>query len=105
MIYAWKIGFDVTRIFDCYNKSINYSCVALTNDIKYIFAVGNDRNIRQVSIEGGDDKPNRDVGVNLSQAVFPTSNKILITGINDEKVSSGAIRCYKYPVSGHYAEY
>jgi hypothetical protein len=34
MIYAWKIGFDVARIFDCYNKSINYSCVALTNDIK-----------------------------------------------------------------------
>jgi hypothetical protein len=51
-------------------------------------------------MEGGEDKPNKDVGVNLSQIVFPSTNKILICGINDEKISSGAIRCYKYPVSG-----
>jgi hypothetical protein len=51
-------------------------------------------------MEGGEDKPNRDVGVNLSQIVFPSTNKILICGINDEKISSGAIRCYKYPMSG-----
>ena len=42
----------------------------------------------------------------LQQIAFPSSNKILFGGINDENRSSGAIRCYLYPLEhGKFNDY
>lgn len=37
--------------------------------------------------------------LNLSSLALPSSNKLLFCSISDENKSSGAIRCYQYPLN------
>lgn len=44
--------------------------------------------------------------MNLSCVGFPSSNKLLFAGISDENRSSGAIRCFNYPLThGKFMDY
>lgn len=46
------------------------------------------------------------VDYNIQSLAFPTTNKVLFGGIQDELRSSGAIRCYLYPfVNGKCTDY
>ena len=45
MIYAWQIGYDFARIFEAQKKNANFSCIAMTQDFKYIYGVSNDRTL------------------------------------------------------------
>ena len=112
MIFAWTFGFnnELTKI-SSYSKSITFTSVALTNDNRMIFSVGygsaagsTDRFLKEVSIDGASEN-RKDMGIILSQIAFPTSNKLLFAGISDESKSAGAVRCYKFPLTGHCSEY
>ena len=83
---------------------MNYSCVALTNDNKALFAVGNDRNLKDYFFADGAETK-KEIGVLLSQICFTQSNKILFAGVCDENRSAGSIRCYRFPVTGQFYEY
>jgi hypothetical protein len=44
--------------------------------------------------------------INLSCLAFPSSNKLLFAGIQDENRSSGAIRTFVYPLThGKFTDY
>lgn len=103
MIYAWKIGTEVGKLHDSYNKNIPIFCVALTNDCQTIIGVSQDRCLREYGVDGTENK--KDVGVMLSQICFPQTNKVLFAGICDPQKSAGAIRAYKYHLTGHSSEY
>lgn len=111
MVCAWRVGSDATgqRIIDFHQKSVNFSCVALTTDMKLAYAVGSDRCIRDIPIPNENVEIRKNVDILLSQIAFPHSNKLLFAGICDESRSAGAIRCYKFPLSGagggQYNEY
>lgn len=112
MIFAWTFGFNTElNKISSYAKSITFTSVALTNDNKMIFAAGHstqqgstERFLKEVAIDGSSDD-RKDMGIAISQIAFPTSNKLLFAGISDEAKSAGAIRCYKFPLSGHCSEY
>lgn len=113
MICVFTLGFngEMNKVTTSYSKSVNFTCATLTNDNKMIFAVGhstqignNERFLKEVSIDGSSEN-RKDMGITLSQIAFPTSNKLLFAGISDPDHSAGAIRCYKFPLTGHCTEY
>lgn len=112
MVCAWTFGFNAElNKVSSYAKSISFTSVALTNDNKMIFAAGHstqqgstERFLKEVALDGTSDD-RKDMGIAISQIAFPTSNKLLFAGICDETKSAGAIRCYKFPLSGHCSEY
>lgn len=113
MICVFTVGFngEMNKLTSSYSKLINFTCATLTNDNKMIFAVGHstqlgssERFLKEVSVDGTSEN-RKDMGINLSQIAFPTSNKLLFAGIADPEHSAGAVRCYKYPLTGHCSEY
>lgn len=112
-IFAWNFGFNSEIVKNpSYSKSVNFTCVTLTNDNKMIFAVGHssqlgtaERFIKEVTNDVTSSENRKDMGIIISQIAFPTSNKLLFAGIGDSEHSAGAIRCYKFPLSGHFSEY
>lgn len=42
---------------------------------------------------------------NAGQICFPSSNRILVAGVDDRERSSGAIKCYRMPLSQHVEEF
>ncbi|EWS71110.1 WD40 domain protein (macronuclear) [Tetrahymena thermophila SB210] len=116
MILAWKLDQDfqhqqtiVPRIVDIHNKGVNFSGLTLTVDNKTIVAVGNDRHIHQAVIneqQPVDKTDKKLLDINLSCLAFPSSNKLLFAGIQDDARSSGAIRCFIYPLThGKFTDY
>ena len=58
----------------------------MTIDSKTLFSVGNDKILREISIQDGTEIK-RNVDIILSQIAFPSSNKILFAGVSDERHS------------------
>ena len=102
MVYIWNIK-DGTRAGDFPAKNVVFSSVAITADNKLVYAVGNDKSIKEII----DSLMNKQIetGVNIGQIVFTNSNKLLFAGVTDENKAAGGIRCYKYPIVGSYTEY
>jgi hypothetical protein len=42
---------------------------------------------------------------NAGQIAFPSTSRILVTGVDDKDKSSGLIKCYKFPLSQHVEEF
>ncbi|EGR33091.1 WD repeat protein [Ichthyophthirius multifiliis] len=116
MILAWKVDQDfqaqqptVPRIVDIHCKGVNFYGITLSEDNKTIIAAGSDKNIHLVNIG---DYPHADktekkmLDVNLSCLGFPSSNKLLFAGIQDDTRLCGALRCFIYPIShGKFTDY
>ena len=96
-VYEWKLK-DFKREKENVLKGCNYTCVVSTPDARSIFAVGSDRKLKefddvQVSKEF-------DTGVVLTQVALPNNARTLFTASE-----TGAVRSYKFPLTGEYQEY
>lgn len=63
-IYVWRVQNDTVRVIENSNKGVKYSCLAITNDNKLIYASGNDHSLKEVGFEISSEGNKRDIGVN-----------------------------------------
>jgi cilia- and flagella-associated protein 57 len=96
-IYEWNLrdmsnhqGIGIKRDFECILKTCSYTSVCMSYDKKTIFAVGNDKSVKEI-FEG---KMKREIQSDqiLTQICLSNSGKVLAAG-----TENGNIRVFKYP--------
>jgi WD40 repeat protein len=96
-VYEWSMK-DFKRAGEHVLKECNYSAVTCTPDGKNMFAVGSDKKIKEIM----DSNVIKDAESDclLTCIVLSSSGRMLFAG-----TESGAIRSYKYPLTGEFQEY
>ena len=96
-VYEWSMK-DFKRAGEHVLKACNYSAVACTPDGKNMFAVGSDKKIKEIMDSNVIKDPESDCL--LTCIVLSSSGRMLFAG-----TESGAVRSYKYPLTGEFQEY
>ncbi|KAJ3319152.1 Cilia- and flagella-associated protein 57 [Boothiomyces sp. JEL0866] len=98
-IYEWSLkdmsghqGQGIKRESESILKSCSYSCCCMTSDGKTVYAVGNDKTLKEIA-DGQIIRELESENV-LTQVLLSHSGKMMFVG-----TSSGAIRSMKYPFS------
>eukprot|EP00747_Dinoflagellata_sp_TGD_P106608 gnl/TRDRNA2_/TRDRNA2_169896_c2_seq1.p1 gnl/TRDRNA2_/TRDRNA2_169896_c2~~gnl/TRDRNA2_/TRDRNA2_169896_c2_seq1.p1 ORF type:complete len:1270 (+),score=343.39 gnl/TRDRNA2_/TRDRNA2_169896_c2_seq1:135-3944(+) len=104
-VYEYRVSQDGRRETDWVLKGTSFSCVAAHTDsstgTNTMYVVGSDQNLREVS--GGAGQRYFEAGVTLGQVVLANSLTTLFTSVA-EPGAQGPIRCYRFPLDGHYSE-
>lgn len=79
-------------------KTCNYSSAIMASDERTMLCCGSDKMLRQ--IVDSEVTACRDAGLILTQLVLSHSQRLLFAGCE-----SGAVRAYKYPITGEFHEY
>lgn len=82
MIYGWKIQDELQKVHSLTVKQVIFQSVAITNEIT-LYAAGSDKAIREIkeASQAFNNDQKRELGVNINQIAFPSTNKILFCGV------------------------
>ncbi|GAQ89010.1 hypothetical protein KFL_004790040 [Klebsormidium nitens] len=95
-VYEWQLR-DFKRERENVNKGCGYSCVVGATDSNSIFAVGSDRKLKE--LDDSQVIKEFDGGGIITQIVLPSFGRLLFAAMD-----TGAVRAYKYPLTGEYSE-
>ena len=96
-VYEWTLK-DFKREKENVFKGCNYTCVVSTPDARSILAVSSDCKLKE--FDDAQDAKEYDTGTVLTQVALPTSAHALFAASE-----AGAVRAYKFPLTGEYQEY
>mmetsp|Transcript_9516 Transcript_9516/g.8226 ORF Transcript_9516/g.8226 Transcript_9516/m.8226 type:complete len:268 (+) Transcript_9516:283-1086(+) len=101
VIYVWRVA-DGTRYNEISMSKISTNYAIFGNDIKSIYASGNDKMLKDIN---DSDFKNLDCQVVLGPLTFTNSYKMMFGGVSDRDRASGSIRCFKSPIIGNFTEH
>ena len=96
-VYEWTLK-DFKREKENVFKGCNYTCVVSTPDARSILAVSSDCKLKE--FDDAQEAKEYDTGTVLTQVALPTSAHALFAASE-----TGAVRAYKFPLTGEYQEY
>lgn len=96
-IYEWTIK-DLKRISENVQKTCLYTSAVCSEDGRAIYGVGSDKKLKE--IVASEVSNSFLSSVTITQLALSHSSKMLYAG-----TEKGAIRCYKFPLTGEYTEY
>jgi len=86
MVFAWKIDqdFPVARLIDFHQKAVVFHSIAISADNSVAYASCSDLSLHLISLVEQGVEEALAFDVQLSQVLFPSSNKLLFGGVSDE---------------------
>lgn len=102
-IYQWEV-FEVKREGEFVQKGCKYSCAVASRDGAAVFAVGSDRQLKEIEFPASQVSKELDCGAVLSQVVLSRSERLFFAGTAESR-RPGAVRSYKFPFTGDFEEY
>ncbi|CAM9434154.1 unnamed protein product, partial [Choristocarpus tenellus] len=100
-VYQWDVD-EAKRLGEFVQKGTVYNCALSTKEA--VFAVGNDRMLKELEIPDLQVVKELNGGVNLGQLVLSNSEHMMFAG-TAEGGKPGCVRAYNFPLNGAYLEY